>query len=323
MEEELRLKVTCLQCGDSFTHRCEGAVVCPPSENKELDWDGILLSSIVRCGRCGAVDAYELTGDARMWLLGGLLRSTVVGGGPEGRGRIMMGRAQTYDGHLVKRPTQGIAHLRALCDAQPRNGEAWRRLGNMCERYGQLEEAESAWRTAVEVDPGEAEAAYSLATRLWGLGHLHEGLRFVGEVLKRYPRATFTPGMRRAMIGQVVDILREASAIATDVGALMVSWAAGKSAGQQVVTVSSIDFRHIRDWDRLADFLASGAVLAVGVVSEIPEERPTMLERVLGGSVGLPGGPGVPLGILPQRAGRGGRKGVARTSKKRKRRVRR
>lgn len=320
MDDLLSLKVKCLKCGHAFTHHCEKALVCSPSEHQELDWDGILLSSIVCCPRCGVEDDYELTVQARMRVLGNVLRSTFADSDSAPQGHVMLGIALLWDKSLVKRPTQGIARLREIAEAQPQNGEAWRRLGNMCERYAKWDEAESAWRTAVEVDPKEAEAAYSLAKRLWEQGQSNESLRFVGETLKRYPRGNLAPELRRPLVKSTLEIIREVTAMSVDSAALMVSLASGRAAGRAVVTVSSIELRRIRHWDRLVDLLVSDDVMMVSIVSEIPEERPTILERFLEGSMSLPGTSGViPTGLgLRKRS----RKAQERKRKKRKRRAR-
>jgi tetratricopeptide (TPR) repeat protein len=320
MDDLLALKVKCSKCGHTFIHRCENALICPPSENKDPDWDGIFLSSIVRCTRCGAEDDYELSPQARMKLLGEVLRSTFADeevAPPDER--VMVGIAQLWDKSLVKRPSQGIARLRQIADSQPKNGEAWRRLGNMCERYGTMDEAEAAWRTAVEVDPKEAEAAYSLAKSLWEHGKSEESLRFVGETLRRYPKAKLAPAYRRPLVEQILKIVREATALSVDSAALMVSWASGVATGHAVVTVSSIELRQIRHWDRLADLLASDDVMVVSIVSEIPAERPTILERILEGSMPLPGEPGmIPVGFSLRKRSRQAQV----RKKKRKRRAR-
>lgn len=320
MDDLLTLKVKCSKCGHTFIHRCENALICLPSANKDPDWDGIFLSSIVRCTRCGAEDDYELNPQVRMKLLGEVLRDTFADGDAAPEGRVAVGIAQLWDKSLVKRPSQGIARLREIARSQPKNGEAWRRLGNMCERYGTMDEAESAWRTAVDVDPKEAEAAYSLAKWLWERGKSEEGLHFVGETLSRYPKAKLDPVHRRPLVEQMLKIIREATALSVDSAALLVSWTSGVATGRAVVTVSSIELRQIRHWDRLADLLVSDDVMVVSIVSEIPAEKPTILERVLDGSMPLPGEPGmVPIGFsLRKRRG----KIPVTKRKKRKRRTR-
>ena len=273
----MRLNLKCLSCGRTWFFELEHAFVSPdPQGASNEGWDGVLLSTIVRCPTCGAEDSYALAGDAQLVILGELVKAT---SGAESRVRIALCRI--WDGTIVHRASHGLKRLRELAEQQPASGEAWRRLGNYCEKIDLAAEAESAWRRAVEVDEGEGEAAFSLATLLAGRGDVAGALHYIDASLKRLPRrAKLSPGQRRTFLRAVLEMLREFLTLSKHELALMVALDSGGAGDERVVTLSSIALRRIRSWDRLLDLLAGGTTFAASLVTELPEEE-TILERLL------------------------------------------
>ena len=165
----LHVEVECHRCASRRRYEVAWALVNPEPDACDAEgWDGVLLGRVIECIECGAVDDYELTPMARLLLAARILASrgareedaetaTQVG--------ARLGVATLSDGTVVRRPTHALDHLRRATIEQPDRGEAWRRLGDACLRYGREEEAEQAWREAVKVDPHESEAAIRLVER--------------------------------------------------------------------------------------------------------------------------------------------------------------
>jgi hypothetical protein len=73
-------------------------------------WDGVSLSRVVRCERCGAIDAYAFAGESYLTLTARMLASST--GGPPGR--VLIAESRLWDGTQVRRPSQALARLREL-----------------------------------------------------------------------------------------------------------------------------------------------------------------------------------------------------------------
>ena len=280
--ESLSVEVRCNSCGRRQRHRVDHVMFAPPDPEQEPhdDWDGVVPSAILRCKGCGAEDDYEVTPLCRLALL-----TRVIGEQepqPGTPGTVSMAAAGLWDGTIMRRPTQGLAHLRRLAESEPSSGEAWRRLGNLCERFDRTDEALEAWRKAVEVDEDETEAAYSLLAHYFTEGPLDETLRWGQTTLERLGRNKLEPAMRRAAVACVVEVLAGVAARVSPPLALMAGWQDGRPvAGSVTVRVSSVDLRKIESWDRLTELLASDRLLTAALTDDLPDEDPTQLQALL------------------------------------------
>src|SRR5262249_17133233 len=127
---------------------------------------------------------------------------------------------------------------------------------------------------------------FSLAVTLWEQGRWQEAVPFVQHTLMRYPRANIKPGLREQIGEWIAGILEESVEVAVDTVALQLAFESGEVGGDPVVTLSDVELRRIRRWDRLAKLLGSGKVIAAQLTPEVPDrsEGPTILERLLGGA---------------------------------------
>jgi len=248
---------------------------------KEVDWDGIVLSRVIVCKYCEAEDDYQLTGRADLALMSCLALIEAPNPVGDDTTSVRFGRAALWDGTAMQRPSEGLQRLRALAEAEPASGEAWRRLGNLAQRYHKPGEAEEAFREAVEVDEHEAEAAHSLAEMLWSDGRGQEALQFAVLALKRLPNSSAETEMRQAITASMLDMIRTGLSMSSENVALMAAWSGGERRGQPVVNVSSIDLRKVQDWPVLAEFLTDESMLNVSLTDELPDDDPTLLERHL------------------------------------------
>src|SRR5579863_4641243 len=98
----LDLSWTCNRCD----HRAKGAFewVCldPERGTKAASSDGILLSRILTCEKCGAVDDYALTTESMLRLTAEML--SIASGNRKAK-RLIFGILQLWDGSRVHRPS--------------------------------------------------------------------------------------------------------------------------------------------------------------------------------------------------------------------------
>ncbi len=263
-EPPIPLVMRCNVCHAQLHGIFEWACLHPKPPSKDDEWDGILLSRIVTCGRCGAVDDYTLT-EPSLWRVRDAALTT-RGGVP---GRVIIGESRLWDGTISRRPSQGLARLRELCVLHPGRPDALRRLGNGCERFGLLDEAEQAWEQALALDPLDLEASYSLAAYWLGAGGRPEqGFACLRRAISAIPKATTRPD-RGPWPDHLLRLLGHAIDAAGPL-ALTVAWLSGETKGDPVVTISSVDLRQI-DFGRLSDFIENTDLIAIDLVSELPQ----------------------------------------------------
>lgn len=276
----IRVSLRCLDCGTTGSFRFDRAMVDPRPEEVDPDWDGVCFSKPATCAKCGAVDRYELVKPSAR-----ALRSRAVYVANEYEAvaanvAVVRASMRMWDGTPVRRPSQAFAHLRAQVEDRPTSGEAWRRLGVSCAKFGQNDESERALRTALEVDPGELNAAVELASLLWSLGR--EDTAFAVQfALRRWGETRSRRIDRSALAERLSDVMEDLARATDDDGSLEVAWAGARVGNKQVVHMSKVDLQKIDRWDRLAELLASGDVVAARIVPGLPPEEPTQLQALL------------------------------------------
>jgi len=276
----LEVKLRCRPCGCETSLRTPWAAVATKAETD--GWDGVVLGRIFTCPSCGAVDDYELTTWARLQLI------AEMGLGISGKSRgcrVLPSVPVLFDGTTFRRPTQGLIHLRELTVKRPDNPEAWRRLGNFCERYGMLDEAVLSWRKAFALSADEFEAAYSLALFYWKQD-TDEAAAVRGEhllaAIERFPRDR-TVGERKrvgfaeSLTGMLFELIDHTDQPVV----LMASWHGGEVSDGVVVNLSSVDLRTIERREGLVEFMARPDVVALGVTGKLPTDGPTRLQRLI------------------------------------------
>ncbi|MBI3181249.1 MAG: hypothetical protein HYZ28_03805 [Myxococcales bacterium] len=283
-EPPLKLDLVCAHCEEKFSGEFEWAFVNPERGYENDGWDGVVLSRIVTCQKCGAVDDYRVAAGSRFLLMGRLLGRAV---GNSSKGRVAFGVSLLWDGSVVQRPTRALARLRQLVGENPNNAEAFRRLGNGCERWGLMGEAVQAWRKAVALNAADVEAGCSIASYLLGKGNdLPEGFKYLRQALGALPAATAAKKELRQWGPALVRLLLETVERTDEPLALMATWSGGRLGDQQLVNVSSVDLHELEDFETLADFVSRPDVLGLALTSELPKESPTILERLLSGDSG-------------------------------------
>lgn len=285
----LRLTLICNQCKKKASYEFEYATVSPERPGEDDDWDGIVLSRIVECEKCGAVDDYRIDALSYGRLIGELLqltdkdsRSDVVQ--PKEGGRLIIGVSTLWDGTVVRRPSKALAHLLEIAQRDPENGEAWRRLGNLQSRLCKFSEAEASWRKGLEVDPNEIECACCLAENYAEQDRWQEAVTYLRIGLNVIPKTKdLHNDTRLNLVNCLLRLVSDSLQITDERLALAVAWLEGETLKKEpVLTMSSIDLRKVSDWHALAEFLVFQDVFSVDFTSEIPDDDiPTILERYL------------------------------------------
>ena len=83
--------------------------------------------------------------------------------------------------------TEAVAAQRDLVAERPGSASALNDLGNLLAETGQLQEAEEAYRRAMELEPGRPEPPFNLALLL-SVDHPREARRLLQTMLKEHPR---------------------------------------------------------------------------------------------------------------------------------------
>jgi hypothetical protein len=283
--ERLACELRCTRCGRTAMYDVPSVTIHPDIKQCEADgWDGILLGRIIECRGCGAEDQYAVSPLSTTAML---LRLLAGSEGRRGRdaghqGRIVIGIARLWDGTQARRPSQALAHLRELTQQQPENGEAWRRLGNYCERYERMGQAEDAWRMAIKVDRTEFEATFSLAKLHFDADRPAQGFAFLRQAFERLPQAKgMASDFRDTVADRMVEFLRGTLECTNEPIALMACWSGARVGGEQVVHASSVDLRKVRGWDRLVQFIAGSGVLSLSLTPDLPTDGVTQLDALL------------------------------------------
>jgi hypothetical protein len=254
-------------------------MVSPDHAGGSGDWDGILLSDVVTCPKCGAVDEYTIDSGSKLGLAARILGHTHDGK----PGRVAMGVSQLWDGTIVHRPTQALAHLRLLTETHPQSAQAFRCLGNACNRWQRIDEALAAWRRSCELDDNEIDAALNLASHfLEPHESPAEGFFYLRRAIAGIPSAVRAGTVSGDIVRGACRLLSSVSEDCDDDIALMAAWSSGEYRNEPIVTMSAVDLRKVPDFERLADLAEAGQFIALGLTPDLPDEdETTNLERLL------------------------------------------
>jgi hypothetical protein len=272
-ESLIPLVLRCKRCGRC--HRYHVARVLVDAHAKSENGDGIVPLQVITCKYCGAVDEYELSAATATSLTLRALASDGTEDAP-----VVLGKAQLWDGTIMRRPSQALAYLKGQADASPTNGAAWRRLGNIQERLGLDQDAILSWRKAVEVDDKECEAASSLASALWQQADVRGALDALAVVVERFDRTS--SDVKESVAVGIANLLPRVASFVDGPLALDVFWAEKAAKGEVVVTTSRIDVRRFGMWKEFAAFLGGEMMVRMRLTNQLPTEEPRALLARLG-----------------------------------------
>jgi hypothetical protein len=277
------VRLSCNGCKNTFSRKFAWAMVSPDHAVRSADWDGILLSDVVTCPECGAVDAYAIAPESVFGLTARILGPPTDSGKPD---RVALGASRLWDGTIVHRPTHALAHVRWLTETHPRSAQAFRCLGNACSRWRRMEEAVAAWRRSCELDTNEIDAAFQLANHLLVPVETHaEGFFYLRRAIAAIPSAAKAATVPADIIRGVFRLLSFVAQHSEDDIALMAAWPSGEYRNEPAITMSAVDLRKVHDFERLADLAAAGHFITLGLAPDLPDEdETTHLERLVANS---------------------------------------
>lgn len=274
------LSLRCGRCDKTFKLTPELVMMHSRPDEVHPGWHGVLILPAVVCPGCGAEDDFSLARGASFKLLGGLLRG-MFGGAP-GEARIASGEVKLWDGTVARSATHALAHLRSLTEQRPTEAEPWRRLGNFCLRCKRSDEAEKAFRQALDVDPDDVESRHSLIDLLIESSRVKEALPMLQRALAAVPVARWSPvEMRREIALDVLQYLAELMDGTGQGLSLEVVWRCDRPGSEPTLVWSRAEL--LAPWERLVEVLVSERTVQVQLGTLMPADRTSILRGILDG----------------------------------------
>ncbi|MFB6264141.1 MAG: hypothetical protein ABEL76_11030, partial [Bradymonadaceae bacterium] len=283
-EEELQVELRCLECDRRYNYEVEQLYIDPEALDDESGVEdyfrNAIVSRIVECKNCGALDRYELTERNRSRLTSTILPILMEEDPDWGESPLVPAKLRLGDGTDIERPAEGIETLRHRAEAAEDDSTLWRRLGNFCDRFGREDDARSAWRTACEVDETEVHAPYQLADSLWFEGDLDAAIGRLLEALERMPKADLPKPARERIAEELADFLRQAADLNDEPLVLRAAWTPAEGRGLDIESGTAV-VGEIENWKRFESLLAKNFFHVVSFDHEPPEESPTPLQKLI------------------------------------------
>lgn len=293
--EPFSLELICRSCKRKSKESFKWALIDPDMVTSAQS-DRVLLSRIVTCKRCAAVDAYDI--DMRSLL--GLTNRALVQ--EDQKGAVRFGHSRLWDGSVMRRPSQGVAHLQRLCAELPHEAEPQRRLGNVCDRFELHDQALAGWTRAAELDADEFEATQSLAAWYWyHTDDTDQAVRYLARAVPAYVKRCKGDGSIHRFAPGLAEILLDIGHCAADEFNLMAMWSEGEFRGSVVVNHSVACLRLVDDPEPLVAFLQRDDIIAIALSGEPVTDQPTRLQLLLAG-VTPPPARLTPAHRIPRRA---------------------
>ncbi len=162
-----KVELRCLKCDRKGKYLVGRIFVDPKQVGKPHDasWklsDALTFSGYFRCRHCGAGGPWELTPSSQLLLTALMMEARMA---PD-KARLQVGRMQLFDGTVTRTATEAEEHLKRMIEARPDDAFLWSRLGNVYENAEERELALSAFRKAVELNPGDVESHHSIGCYL-------------------------------------------------------------------------------------------------------------------------------------------------------------
>jgi tetratricopeptide (TPR) repeat protein len=223
----LRLWLRCTACDyerDHYVEKvyCDLGTVDRRKRGEEVPYSEFIIPQRITCPKCGAVDQYELTGDAYLAFTAQLMKSMARGktpkppGGPlrevvealanlpKDHGDLLPDDDEddeddrvvymhfTVAGGREMHPLEAADMYSRQVEAEPDNADLRVRYGNVLRFLGRREEAGHQYRAAVQADPANVEACASLASVASEAGDRTEARRMLQRVLDLAPNSTLS-----------------------------------------------------------------------------------------------------------------------------------
>jgi len=279
------ISLECTRCRKSDSYEVNQIWMYPDQDElEEMDWDGVVLDRIITCKHCGARDEYQVSGKGYMELSTELFRMQSSEEVPEW---IQAGILKLHDGTLVKRPKQGLDHLRDLCEDRPDDREIWMKKGIFARRIHEYDEAETAFQTSLEIEEHSETLLNAVELELMreepgeAIYLLVRGVQAFPDLSER-ERKELTPYLSEHLQKYVRSIDLPVTLHAAWTPAPLPDDEASQASEEDVnVTVSGVDLKQLSAWKKLEQFLSASSLLELQLSNEELEQHPTILERKL------------------------------------------
>jgi tetratricopeptide (TPR) repeat protein len=236
----LRLWLRCTACGYERDHHvekvyCDLGTVDRRKRGEEVPYSEFIVPQRITCPKCGAVDQYELTGDAYLAFTAQLMKSMARGETPKPAGgplrevvealanvrkdhgdrspdddddRVVYTRF-TVAGDREMHPLEAVDMYSRQVETEPDNADLRVRYGNVLRFLGRREEAALHYRAAVQADPANVEACASLASVAREVGDHAEARRMLQRVLELAPDSKLSRQDREEYVQFALEELAE------------------------------------------------------------------------------------------------------------------
>ena len=237
----LRLWLRCTACGyerDHYVEKvyCDLGTVDRRKRGEEVPYSEFIIPKRITCPKCGAVDQYELTGDAYLAFTAQLMTSMARGetpkpaSGPLGEVAEALANLRKDHGDLLPaddeddqvvytrftvagdremHPLEAVDMYSRQVEAEPDAVDLRVRYGNVLRFLGRREEAALQYRAAVQADPANVEACASLASLAREAGNRTEARRMLQRVLELAPHSTLSRQDREEYMQFALEELAE------------------------------------------------------------------------------------------------------------------
>jgi hypothetical protein len=237
----LRLWLRCTACGyerDHYVEKvyCDLGTVDRRKRGEEVPYSEFIIPERITCPKCGAVDQYELTGDAYLAFTAQLMKAMARGKMPKPAGgplrEVMEALANvrqdhgdllpaddedervvytrfTAAGDREMHPLEAVDMYSRQVEAEPDNADLRVRYGNVLRFLGRRDEAALQYRAAVQIDPANVEACASLAGVAREAGDRTEARRMLQRVLELAPDSKLSRQDRAEYVQFALEELAE------------------------------------------------------------------------------------------------------------------
>jgi tetratricopeptide (TPR) repeat protein len=215
----LNLRLKCTACGFERPHLvkkvyCDLGTMDRRKAGEEIRYSEYVIPQRITCPKCGAVDRYELGGNAMLTLsaelLARLARHEAGEKDANDEGPLVFQRFTLTDGREMH-PYEARDMYRRQIEAEPERADLRLRYGNVLSFLGYQEEAEAQYRAALDRDPTNIEVLYNLGNALYERGNREEARLHLEQVVALAPSSALPRARRNDFVESARETLRDLS----------------------------------------------------------------------------------------------------------------
>ena len=188
LSETVPLKLKCRHCAKAYRYDVHRVFV----DSEAGPQEGISIQDSIACKNCGAENAYEITGDARLAIMGAVLKSAFAakaGQGDPREGPVWMVDS-TVDGKRMS-VAQGDRYYRDKIAQHPHRPDLRIGYANLLRNDHQPQLARAEYEKALELDPLAVEAWLSLGEIERKAGNMRKARDLYSKALDLFDHGNF------------------------------------------------------------------------------------------------------------------------------------